>query len=199
MDTNITHAMTAIELDALATTAVELWDHANQAEAGEYLSSVQREVLGKAHAIYTAVLDGDAPVYTRDAVIAAYSRAYSEAENIADVDIALTAIDSLSLADFLPAGAGVVTGEAAAQAYNNLANAARELYHPEGSYEDEDSVRADSCGDLVVNLAVGFLRDFKAETDDIIAAAWKDLDLDHEFPTSAARRAAIVAAVTSWF
>jgi hypothetical protein len=155
--------------------------------------------------------------YTREDVHAAFSRAIRETENIVGEDMALEVITgALELADYLPAGTGEVTFLEAAAAYNAMANRAKEDYNPDET-EDGDSIRADSTGDLVVNLASGFLRDDEAETDDVIAAAWRELDPD-EFPSweqwrkayegapidaaetyARERNAAIVAEVVSWF
>ena len=103
-------------------------------------------------------------------------------------------------------------------AFNDLAEYVKTEYNPDGT-EDGDSIRSDSTGDLVVNLAIGFLDNPEAEAYDVIAASWKDLDLA-DFPsftqwrqsrpeqeTSRAaravyrqeRRAAIVAEGGSWF
>lgn len=196
-DTNISHALTAAELDALATTAVELWSHANQEEAAEYLSSVQLAVLDKARGIYAAELDGEV-TYTREAVEAAWDRAYGEAESIAGEDAALDAMFMHGIGNQLGAGEAVTRAEAV-RAFGNLADDAKAEYNPDGG-ENGDTIRSDSCGDLVANLAGGFLDNPQAEAFDVIADAWKDLNLaDGPAEKGPERDAAIVAEVTSWF
>jgi hypothetical protein len=137
--------------------------------------------------------------YTREAVEAAWARAYGEAENIAGDDMAFDAMGALDLAGYLPEGAGSVTSEEAASAYNDLADAAKLRYNPDEG-ENGDTIRSDSCGDLVVNLAAGFLADPEAEVAGVIAAAWEDLDPgDGPADPGPERDAAIVAEVTGWF
>ena len=95
--------------------------------------------------------------------------------------------------------AETVTRDEAVAAYNALAEDAKAEYNPAG-HENGDSIRSDSCGDLVVNLAVGFLDDPEATAYDVIAASWSDLD-PADMPEEAGpeRNAAIVAEVKSWF
>ena len=196
-DTNIAHALTVTELDALATTALELWDHADRERADEYLSSAQMAVLAKARAVYDAEQDG-ITVYTPPVVEAAFLRALAAADVFAGDDTALDIMTARGVLNLLGAGA-VVTREEAVSAFNSLAEDAKAEYNPDGQ-ETGDSVRSDSCGDLVVNLAGGYLDDPEAEAYDIIAAAWKDLDLPGgPSEPGKERDAAIVAEVRSWF
>jgi hypothetical protein len=148
--------------------------------------------------------DTDTPVsenvttYTPEAVEAAWERAYAEAEAIAGEDAALDAMFMHGIRNQL--WGSTVTFDEAVAAYNELANTAKESYNPDG-YEDSHSIRSDSCGDLAVNLAVGFLRDPEADALAVIASAWKDLDLCGDGPDEAGpeRDAAIVDKVLSWF
>jgi hypothetical protein len=136
--------------------------------------------------------------YTRENVYGAFNRAYGESENIAGDDAALDAMSMHGIANQLGAAEDITRDEAVA-AFNNLADDAKAEYSPDG-YETSDSIRSDSCGDLVVNLAVGFLDNPEASVHDVIAGAWKDLDLaDGPAEAGPERDAAIVAEVLSWF
>jgi hypothetical protein len=149
--------------------------------------------------------------YARRDVTAAFQCALAEVEDLAGEDMALDAIRGLRLGAFLPDGRAAVTRETAVGAFNALADAAKERYNPDGGDYDA-TARADTCGDLMVELAAGFLANPGADPDDIIAGVWSKLDLD-DFPTYAAwrqlnsgtladyereRRSAIVAEVKGW-
>jgi hypothetical protein len=136
--------------------------------------------------------------YTPEAVEAVFWQAFAAAEVFTGGDEALDAMCAHGIANLLGA-AETVTRDEAVTAFSDLAEYVKTEYNPDG-YEDGDSIRSDSCGDLVVNLAVGFLADTEAEAADVIAGSWKDLDLP-DGPTDAGpeRDAAIVAEVASWF
>jgi hypothetical protein len=136
--------------------------------------------------------------YTPAQVEAVFLQAFAAAEVFIGEDEALDAMFAHGIGNQLGA-AETVTRDEAVAAFNDLAEYVKTEYNPDGT-EDGDSIRSDSAGDLVVNLAIGFLDDPEAETDDVIARAWKDLDPDdgpvEEGPE---RDAAIVAEVASWF
>lgn len=114
-------------------------------------------------------------LFSREEVDAAFGRAVDETEGIAGED---WAIDLISLSgDGLPEGSGPFTLDEAAAAWNVVAEEAKEEYNPDDG-ETSDTVRSDTCGDLIVNLAVGFLRSPGADVDDVIADQWADLEPD---------------------
>jgi hypothetical protein len=112
---------------------------------------------------------------TRDEVAAAFDRAVAEARCIVGEDDAIDLIADLGAGE--PPGNGPFTFEEAVVAWNAAAEWAKDTYNPE-DIENSHTIRSDSCGDLIVNLAVGFLRDPGCDTDDVIAEQWADLEPD---------------------
>ena len=138
--------------------------------------------------------------YTRDQAVAAWNRAYGDAGGIAGEDFALDVLGNWPGGGlFAP---GPYTRDQIVSIWNGAAELAKDEYNPDGT-EDSHSIRSDSCGDLVVNLAGQYLGSPDMETDAAIAAAWADLEVDK--PTGRGksrgdwRSAAIVAEVKSWF
>lgn len=137
----------------------------------------------------------DTTRYSPDEVAAAYKRAVDEVTGIVGDDAALDYLSAL--AGTLDAS-GDYTREQVNGYWNELADEAKGYYNPDEG-ETGDTIRSDSCGDLVVNLAGGFLDNPDADADDIIAQAWKDLDLpDGPSEPGPERDAAIVEEVVSW-
>jgi hypothetical protein len=161
----------------------------------------------QAHGVPGISWDEDAPqeakrtpvTYTPEAVEATFLRAFAAAEVFVGEDEALDIMFDHGILNQMGAALALTRDEAVA-AFNNFAEDAKAEYNPDGG-ENSDTIRSDSTGDLVVNLAVGFLDDPEAETFAVIAAAWKDLDLYDDGPAEAGpeRDAAIVAMVRSWF
>jgi hypothetical protein len=112
-------------------------------------------------------------VVTRAQVTAALAAAVAEAGAIAGDDPAIGLVARLAAGE--PAGDGSFTRSAVLAAWNAAADGAKQLYNPDEE-ETSDSIRSDSCGDLIVNLAAGFLGHPDARADDVIAAAWQDLE-----------------------
>ena len=120
---------------------------------------------------------GEAPqsaaqYFTRDEVTAAFDRAVGEVEAIAGEDDAIDLIVRLTAAE--SPGEGPFTAQWVIAGWNAAAETAKDAYNPE-DIESNRTIRSDSCGDLIVNLAVGFLRDPERDTDDVIADQWADL------------------------
>jgi hypothetical protein len=134
--------------------------------------------------------------YTPAQVEAVFLQAFAAAEVFIGEDEALDIMLAHGIGNQLGAAEAVTRDEAVA-AFNDLAEYVKTEYNPDGT-EDSDSIRSDSAGDLVVNLAIGFLDDPEAEAYDVIAASWKDL-ADGPTDEGPERDAAIVAEVTSWF
>lgn len=136
--------------------------------------------------------------YIANQVRAAYARALVETRTIAGGGVGCTVALTVLHQRGCPAGPGPFTENTVSAHWNKLANDAKEDYNPEHD-EDEDTIQADSCGDLVVNLALGFLRDPFAKTDAVIAESWHDLELT-EGPDEPGgeRDLAINAEVRSW-
>jgi hypothetical protein len=134
--------------------------------------------------------------YTPEQVEATFLHAFAAAEVFIGEDEALDIMFMHGVRNELGAAEAVTRDEAVA-AFNNLAETAKAEYNPDGT-EGVDSIRSDSAGDLLVNLAVGFLDDPEATAFDVIAASWKDL-ADGPAEEGPERDAAIVAEVRSWF
>ena len=114
------------------------------------------------------------PAFTRDEVAAAFDRAVAEVESIAGKDPVLYLIARLSAGQ--PTGGGPFTRDQANDAWNAAADAAKRYYNLAGG-ETSDTIRSDSVGDLIINLAGGFLGNPAADPDEVIAQAWHDLDV----------------------
>jgi hypothetical protein len=110
---------------------------------------------------------------TRDEVDAAFDRAVSEVELIGGEDDTISAIAGLGAGE--PPGSGPFTFEKANAAWNAVAERAKDDYNPE-DVESSRTIRSDSCGDLIVNLATGFLRNPSGDVDDVIVEQWADLE-----------------------
>lgn len=110
---------------------------------------------------------------TRDEVAAAFDRAVAEVEHIAGEDDAIDVIAGLGVGE--PPGDGPFTREEVFAAWNAAAETAKDDYNPEET-ESSRTIRSDSCGDLIVNLAVGFLGNPGRDTDDVIAQQWAGLE-----------------------
>jgi hypothetical protein len=172
--------------------ALEGVDHA-QGQAGKFGQGPEREraaLRDLADAVRAYVADYR-PRYTAQDLSAAWERALDEAEALAGDDAAL---DILSGAPEL--AGGPFSRATACDLWNALAEAAKAEYNPDGG-ETGDSIRSDSVGDLVVNLAGHFLADPDTTAYAAIADAWKDLNVPGE--AGPERDAAIVAEVCGWF
>lgn len=137
---------------------------------------------------------------TRDEVVAAFDRAVAEVERIAGEDVAISLIAGLGAGE--PLGDGPFTCQEVNAAWNDAAEWAKEDYNPE-EVENSHTIRSDSCGDLIVNLATGFLHNPGCDADDVIAEQWADLEPDwfdgfHPPKGSDPYKAAIVATVKGW-
>lgn len=113
-----------------------------------------------------------AGVFTRDQVTTAFGAAVAEVERIVGEDGTIALIAKLGAGQ--PPGNGPFTREAVTGAWNAAADAAKDEYNP-SEIETGDTIRSDSIGDLIVNLAGGFLDNPAADTDEVIAAKWHDL------------------------
>jgi hypothetical protein len=114
---------------------------------------------------------------TREQALAALNGAVATVESIAGEHEAIALIGSRarSLLD----GPGPFTCETVTAALNDAADEAKDIYNPDGG-ETSDTVIADSIGDLIVNLAAGWLTEPDCDTDELIARQWHDLDPDLE-------------------
>lgn len=115
------------------------------------------------------------PTFTRDEVAAAFDGAVAEVEGIAGEDPVLYLIARLATGQ--PPGSGPFTRDQANAAWNAAADAAKRYYNPADG-ETSDTIRSDSVGDLIINLAGGFLGDPAARPAEVIAQAWHDLEVD---------------------
>lgn len=112
--------------------------------------------------------------FTRTEVDAAFSAAVGEVQRIAGEDDAIDVVAELGAGE--PRGKGPFTVDEVLATWNAAANNAQDEYNPEGM-ETSRTIRSDSCGDLIVNLAIGFLRTFPIrDVDDVIAEQWHDLE-----------------------
>jgi hypothetical protein len=121
--------------------------------------------------------DLNAPVrsFTRGEVAAAFERAVAEVEGIAGEDAAIDLIARLATGQ--PSGDQPFTRDQVIAAWNAAADAAKDVYNP-GEVETSDTIRSDSCGDLIANLAAGFLGNPAGrDTGDVIAEQWHDLEM----------------------
>ena len=134
-----------------------------------YAAKEARQAASRRPAV--AVQDGD-PTFTRAEVAAAFTRAVAEAERIAGDDDAIGLITGLAAGR--PVGPGPFTREQVTAAWSAAADAAKAGYNP-GGIENGDTIRSDSCGDLIVNLATGFLDSPGRATDDVISDMWATL------------------------
>lgn len=114
------------------------------------------------------------PASTRDEVTASFDKAIAEVEGIAGKDPVLHLIARLAAGQ--PSGIGPFTRDQANAAWNAAADAAKRYYNPAGG-ETSHTIRSDSVGDLIINLAGGFLGDPAAQPAEVIAQAWHDLDV----------------------
>lgn len=112
---------------------------------------------------------------TRVQVKAAFDAAVAATKEIAVKDRVLDIIGELAWARF--AGDGPFTRAQAAAAWNAAAEEAKKDYNPD-EVEYSATIRSNSVGDLIVNLACGFLDDPGCDPDEVIAAQWHDLDAD---------------------
>jgi hypothetical protein len=118
-----------------------------------------------------------AGMFTREEALAALHAAVGAVESIAGDHEAIDRIGSR--ARTLLAAPGPFTCEDVTIALNEAADDAKEIYNPEG-WETSGTIIADSIGDLIVNLAGGWLSDPDCDIDDVIARQWHDLDPDLE-------------------
>jgi hypothetical protein len=109
--------------------------------------------------------------FTREGVRAAFETAVGEVTRIAGEDQVLDLIGG-AFADEMDTLE--VSRDQAVTVFGNAADMCKEIYNPGGG-ETSDTVRSDSVGDLIVNLAAGLLGDPERGTDEIIADSWASL------------------------
>lgn len=112
-------------------------------------------------------------LFTTDQVRHAVGLAIDEVQDMTGEQEVITLFASLSEPD----NPGPLTREQVITLLNNAAEAAKGIYNPE-EQESEDTIIADSTGDLLVNLALGWLDCPGCDADEVIARQWQDLDLD---------------------
>jgi hypothetical protein len=98
-----------------------------------------------------------AGMFTREQVLAALNAAVGAVESIAGEHEAIDLIDS-SARSLLDGRGPFTCEEEVTAALNYAADEAKDIYNPDGG-ETSGTVIADSIGDLIVNLAAGWLSD----------------------------------------
>jgi len=114
---------------------------------------------------------------TRERVLAALNDAVCAAECIAGEHEAVDLVGCL--ARDLLSGPGPFARDEVSAALNDAADQAKDFYNPGGG-ETSDTIVGDSIGDLIVNLAAGWLTDPDCGVDEMIARQWAGLTPDLE-------------------